>query len=131
MAVDVVVFDLGGVLAEFNGAAEMQRMGGISDPAEFWRRWLTSPYVRRFERGQCTPEEFGAGMVSEWGFDLSGEAYLDAFDGWLDDPFPGAAELVAATGERVTIACLSNMNPVHYERSVSKWPMMAHFDHQF
>jgi putative hydrolase of the HAD superfamily len=131
MAVDVVIFDLGGVLAEFRGGTEMARLTGITDPAEFWRRWLTSPYVRRFERGQCTPEEFGVGMVAEWGLDLSGSDYLDAFDSWLDDPFPGADELVAAVGERARIACLSNMNPVHWERKASHWPMMARFEHVF
>lgn len=131
MAIDVVIFDLGGVIADFNGAVAMQRMAGISDPAEFWQRWLSSPYVRRFERGRCTPEEFGAGMVAEWGFDLSGEAFLDAFDSWLDDPFPGADEMVAATADRATIACLSNMNPVHWERTASHWPVMARFDRLF
>lgn len=48
---EAVVFDLGGVLAEFGGMESMRRLSGIVDDEELWRRWLTCRWVRRFEGG--------------------------------------------------------------------------------
>ena len=56
--VSAVVFDLGGVLAEFSGVVTLRELAAIDSDDELWRRWLSCEWVRRFERGQCSPEEF-------------------------------------------------------------------------
>ncbi len=125
------MFDLGGVLAEVSGVATMRELSGIDSDDELWRRWLHCEWVRRFELGQCTPEAFGEGMVAEWQLPLTGPEFLALFGDWVQQPSGGAEELVAETAEHVTVAMLSNMNAVHWERSVATWPLVNRFDHVF
>lgn len=128
---EVVVFDLGGVLVELGGVESMGRMAGIEDVDELWRRWLTCPWVRRFEGGRCTPEEFASGVVGEWALAVTPERYLREFAGWLVGPLPGAEELVAEVRRRVPVACLSNTNAVHWQAGFATWPLLGHFDRRF
>ena len=53
MTIDVVLFDLGGVLIELGGMGDIAAFANESDEDEIWKRWLTCPWVRRFERGGC------------------------------------------------------------------------------
>jgi putative hydrolase of the HAD superfamily len=131
VSVEAVVFDLGGVLAEFNGVATMRELARIESDEELWRRWLGCEWVRRFERGQCAPEAFADGMVGEWQLPMTGAEFLATFGDWVQHPYDGAEELVAETSERVCVAMLSNMNAVHWDAAVSGWPLIKHFDHVF
>ena len=54
-SIDIVLFDLGGVLVDLGGVASMKDLAGIDDEEEIWQRWLTCRWVRGFERGECTP----------------------------------------------------------------------------
>jgi glucose-1-phosphatase len=128
---DVVVFDLGGVLAEFGGVARMRALSGIDDDEELWRRWLTCDWVRRFERGQCTADAFAAGVVTDWELAVTGEAFLAEFREWLVGPLPGAEDLVAVTKTSVPVAVLSNTNQVHWAAGAAQWPLLAMFDRTF
>lgn len=126
------MFDLGGVLAEFGGVERMRSLAGLDDDEELWRRWLTCEWVRRFERGTCTPEAFAAGVVADWELSLTGEAFLTEFREWLVGPLPGAEELVTQTrAARVPVAVLSNTNAVHWEAGASQWPLVSMFDRAF
>jgi len=131
VTIEAVVFDLGGVLAEFSGVATMRELARIESDDELWARWLGCEWVRRFERGHCSPEDFAAGMVGEWQLPMSGPEFLATFGDWVQHPYEGAEELVADTAERVCVAMLSNMNAVHWERAVSAWPLIKRFDHVF
>ncbi|HVT65931.1 MAG TPA: HAD family phosphatase [Mycobacteriales bacterium] len=131
MRVEAVVFDLGGVLAEFSGVATMRDLAKISSDEELWARWLGCEWVRRFERGQCSPEAFADGMVNEWRLPMTGAEFLATFGDWVQQPYDGAEELVAETAERVCVAMLSNMNAVHWDGVVSTWPLIKRFDHVF
>jgi len=111
--IDVVLFDLGGVLIELGGSAELGLLVGETSEAELWRRWLGCPWVRRFERGHCEAEEFSSGMVESWQIDLSPSDFLEAFTAWPKGLYPGAQRLVESLAGRVRTACLSNTNELH------------------
>ena len=128
---DVVVFDLGGVLAEFGGVERMRLLSGIHDDDELWRRWLTCDWVRRFERGACTADAFAAGVVADWELAVTGEAFLTEFREWLVGPMPGAEELVADTKASLPVAVLCNTNQVHWEAGAHAWPLLRMFDRAF
>lgn len=130
-AVAAVVFDLGGVLAEVSGVATLRELARIDSDDELWRRWLHCEWVRRFELGQCSSEAFGDGMVAEWELPMTGAEFVALFGDWVQQPSEGAEELVADTAELVAVAMLSNMNAVHWERSVASWPLVSRFDHVF
>ena len=129
---EVVVFDLGGVLAEFGGVERMRTLAGLDDDEELWRRWLSCEWVRRFERGTCSPEDFASGVVADWGLTLTGDAFLSEFREWLVGPLPGAEELVSQTrAAGLPVAVLSNTNNVHWEAGASRWPLVSMFDRAF
>jgi HAD superfamily hydrolase (TIGR01509 family) len=129
--VDLVLFDLGGVLIEVTGVRAMLDLTGIEDEADLWRRWLTCRWVRRFESGGCSETEFAAGVVTDWQLELSPAAFLDAFRRWATGPLPGAAELVAQTRSSVPTGCFSNTNALHWHDHIAAWPLVGLFDHRF
>jgi putative hydrolase of the HAD superfamily len=128
---EVVIFDLGGVLADVPGVASLRELAGVDSDEELWSRWLACQWVRRFESGGCSPQEFAAGVVSDWSLAIEPARFLDSFATWLNVPYDGAEQLVAEVGRTCTVACLSNMNPVHWDTTASHWPLMARLDHTF
>jgi glucose-1-phosphatase len=129
--ITAVIFDLGGVLAEVSGVQRLRAMAGIDSDEQVWHRWLTCEWVRSFERGGCKPDEFAAGVVADWGLAIEPAAFLDEFSSWVNRPYDGADELVTDVASRFTVGCLSNMNAVHWESTISRWPLVARFDHVF
>src|SRR3954451_5608291 len=128
---EVVVFDLGGVLADFGGLGPLREMSGIDSDEELWRRWLTSDPVRRFERGAGTDEEVAAALGDEGNLPMTAAELLAAFPGWLVGPYDGAIELVRDVAERTRVACFSNTTPIHWEAGVAQWPLIKEFERAF
>lgn len=129
--VDLVLFDLGGVLIELSGVRVMLELTRIKSEEELWRRWLTCRWVRSFESGGCSETEFAAGVVADWQLGLSPSAFLEAFRSWTVGPLPGAAELVAQTRAIVATGCFSNTNALHWHDRIAAWPLAGLFDHRF
>lgn len=129
--IEVVLFDLGGVLVELNGVESMRQLTGIESDEELWRRWLTCRWVRDFERGGCSAEDFAAGVISDWELTITPESFLEAFGAWPSGLFPGAEELVRTTRLSVPVGYLSNTNSMHWDEHFSRWPLCAEFDHRF
>ncbi len=129
--IDLVLFDLGGVLVELGGVGALQEMAGMVNSDEVWHRWLASPWVRRFEQGRCSPTEFSAGVVAEWGIDVTPDRFLEIFLHWPIGLFPGAPELLAEVQASVPIGCLSNTNVLHWDHQFSSWPALGMFDFTF
>jgi putative hydrolase of the HAD superfamily len=128
---DVVLFDLGGVLVDPGGVEEMRQLSGIDSDEELWRRWLLCPWVQRFESGRCSGEEFAAGVVGDWGLDISSAEFLAAFTGWRTIPYPGADRLVAEARQVVSVGYLSNSNPAQWSAHLAGSPLVGGFDFGF
>lgn len=115
-SVDVVLFDLGGVLIELGGVRAMGQMAGLADDAEVWERWLTCRWVRDFERGRCDPATFAAGVVADWGLSVGPDEFLVSFARWPVGLYEGAVETVARLCEAgVAVGCPSNTNQLHFD----------------
>jgi haloacid dehalogenase superfamily, subfamily IA, variant 3 with third motif having DD or ED len=130
-AIEVVLFDLGGVLIDFGGVAPMKELAGIETDDELWRRWLTCRWVRRFERGQCSAHEFAVGVVDDWNLSIASGEFLDAFASWPGGPLPGADALLRSVQQVVPAGCLSNTNALHWELHSERWPIFDVFDYRF
>jgi glucose-1-phosphatase len=130
-AIEVVLFDLGGVLIELNGVAPMRELAGIESDDELWRRWLGCRWVRSFERGECSADEFAAGVVDDWHLTVEPEAFLETFAAWPLAPFPGAEALVRTVRRTVPTGCLSNTNASHWDDNFARWPILDAFDFRF
>jgi len=130
-AIDIVLFDLGGVLIDFAGVEPMKELSGITEDDELSRRWLTCRWVRSYERGECTAEEFAAGMVDDWAIELTPEAFLEQFRSGPGRTLPDAEELVAEVRLTLPVGCLSNTNSLHWNAHFSQWPILSGFDYCF
>ena len=129
--IEVVLFDIGGVLARFNGLAVLRELTGGESELEVGARWLMSPVVRRFESGGCSDLEFAAGVVDEWGLPYSAAEFLEIFPSWLDDPFDGAEQMIRETRTRVGVGCLSNTNALQWNGIISHWPLSSLFEERY
>jgi glucose-1-phosphatase len=129
--IDLVLFDLGGVLIELGGVAPMRELAGIDRDDELWRRWLTCRWVRSFERGECSADEFASGVIADWGLAVEVDAFLDVFRSWPIGPLDGADALVRRVRDAVPVGCLSNTNVLHWDDHFTEWPIFEEFDFRF
>jgi FMN phosphatase YigB (HAD superfamily) len=127
----VVLFDLGGVLVRLGGVDHFGQMVGMSNPEEIWRHWLTSPAVRRFERGGCSSEDFAEEMVRENDLALSSVEFLEIFRSWPKGLLDGAHEMVIGLAEPLQVACLSNTNALHWNEQQDAEVVQRMFDVAF
>jgi putative hydrolase of the HAD superfamily len=131
-AIDVILFDLGGVLIELSGVEQMLRWcPDVADSHELWRRWLRSPAVRRYETGGATSEEFAAAAVAEFALPVDAAAFLAAFEYWPRALYPGAIALLEELAPRYRLASVSNTNALHWQRFRRDWSLDARFHHNF
>jgi len=113
----VILFDLGGVLIENSGEHGLSALLPYRlSRDEIWGRWLESEAVKEFERGRLSPEVFAARFIAEWRLELPPAEFLASFAGWPKGLFKGAAELVRGLRARHRVACLSNVNELHWAR---------------
>jgi HAD superfamily hydrolase (TIGR01509 family) len=129
--IDIVLFDLGGVLIDFGGVEPMKVLAGIESDDELWRRWLSCRWVRSFERGDCSEEAFAAGVIDDWQLPIEPQAFLDAFRTWPGGVLPGADALLREVQQTVRAGCLSNTNALHWDHNFSRWPLLDAFDYRF
>jgi putative hydrolase of the HAD superfamily len=129
--VEVVLFDLGGVLLEVGGVAPMRELSGIGSDEELWARWLGCRWVQQLEAGRCTPDAFAAGVVADWELAVTPAEFLATFGAWVNQPFAGAPELVAETGDAARIGCLSNTNAFQWDAHFGDLPLIGAFEFRF
>lgn len=116
MEMKALLFDLGGVLVDWDGVAPIVKLSGGEVAAEKARTfWLESVWVRTFETGKCTAEAFAAGCVEELGLDISPNHFIDEFARWDRGPFCGALELLNQLSNTYPLYCLSNNNCIHWQ----------------
>jgi FMN phosphatase YigB (HAD superfamily) len=126
-----VVFDLGGVLIEYRGAAKLLEWRPDLTHEESWRLWLSSPAVRAFETGRLEAGEFAERLTAELGLSVSPADFLVEFTSWVVGPFAGTADLVRRIPSHITRATLSNVSQVHWRRFETEAALYRLFHHHF
>ena len=130
-SVEMVLFDLGGVLLQLQGVPSMRELSGISSDDELWNRWLGCPWVRRFESGAYSDADFARGVVDDWGLSISPSAFLQEFRTWPSGPLPGAEALLTEVMARVPVGCFSNTNALHWNEHLAGWPLVQLLETRF
>ena len=111
---EVLLFDLGGVLIDFAGFEELgQLVPDSPGRKEIRSRWIDSETVQRFERGHIGPDEFARRAIVEFQLQLSAEDFIRHFVEWARGPYPGATELLRGVHQTHRLAALSNSNELH------------------
>jgi len=130
--IELIVFDLGGVLVELAGIQRMMEWTGSSMALpDLWRRWLTSPAVREFESGRISEDEFARRLIAEFALPVDVPEFKRDFDAWVKGPFPGAAATVERLACSFKLAILSNTNHQHWRKIESEMGFVHHFHYTF
>jgi putative hydrolase of the HAD superfamily len=130
--IQVLLFDVGGVLVELSGVETMlDWLGRRVTADELWRMWLQSVPVRQFETGRIDASEFAAGVISEFGLPIEPQLFLEAFIGWPTGLYPGTLEMLARIPRSYRRAILSNTNSLHWPRVLGEMRLGAAFDNHF
>lgn len=113
----VLLFDLGGVIVDFRGAEGADAMTKGAHGLDYCRaNWWRLPELDLLERGRLAPEFFADAFIREWRLDLDRAGFLNGFKHWVTRVFDGAPGALKGLGARHRLACLSNVNAVHWER---------------
>jgi putative hydrolase of the HAD superfamily len=112
-----LVFDLGGVLAEYVGTQRLLAlMRDPVDAAELYRIWLFSPAVRAFESGRVSAITFACDIIEELGLGIGPDAFLKEFEDFVTGYYPGADALLQKLAARRPLALLSNTNYLQWDK---------------
>jgi putative hydrolase of the HAD superfamily len=131
-AMEVVLFDVGGVLLEVRGIAVIiEWLEHRVTPQDVWRLWFSSPSVREFESGRIGADAFAAGMIAELKLDMDARAFLETFVTWPVRLYPGALDLLARIPSGYRRAVLSNTNALHWPRVMDELGLGASFEQCF
>ncbi len=132
VAIEAVLFDVGGVLVELGGLDSFRAWsGGRLRDHEIWRLWLASPAVRAFERGRIEAADFGRRAVDEMSLAVTEQEFLEAFTAWPRRAIPGVGTLLARLLPGLRRATLSNTNSLHWPRIVGEMGIGPLFEHHF
>jgi len=130
--VELILFDLGGVLIELTGVGQMIEWSRPQLTADgMWEKWLASPAVRSFESGQSDPGAFACAVIDEFGLPVVPEVFLDAFIKWPKGAFPGVHRLLRRLRTSHRLGVLSNTNSLHWDRFDQEMEFMSYFDYRF
>ena len=127
--IEVVLFDMGGVLVELGSLPEL--LGTDRSDEVFWPQWLGSEAVQRFERGEGSPEDFAKQAVVDLELTISPDAFLSNFARFPKGLYPGSARLVEETAAVVGTGVLSNTNALHWQTQPDAATISSMFDHSF
>lgn len=132
--IDVLLFDLGGVLVHWTGIEPLIALSARPlTPEDARRFWLESPAVRAFETGRIAPRDFATAAIAELDLRATPERFLEEFLDWDRGPFPDALALLDALRERGAprLACLSNNNELHWEKIRDRYGFGPRFEHAY
>jgi putative hydrolase of the HAD superfamily len=129
--IQIILFDLGGVLVEIGGLRQMIKWTGRDmDPAELWKQWLLSKTVREFESGKISSQVFAGRLIKEFNLSVDAPTFLMAFKDWPRGLFPGVPVLLEKLAPKFTLAALPNTNEVHWP-IVREMGLLKYFTHIF
>lgn len=129
---ELLLFDVGGVLAEFSGFRDLCPF--LREPlseSEVKQRWIGCPTIREFETGNITPDQFAERFVAEWGVALTPSEFLREFSSWARDLLPESRQVLAELRARFRLACLSNSNEIYWNRGAREYKILDLFEAGF
>lgn len=112
--IEVILFDVGGILVHMSGIEVWKQLTGELDEAEIWRRWLSCPVVKAYERGQSSLGDFARDMIEAHNLPVGEDEFIDSFRTWPGGVLEGARDLVEGVADHLRMGCFSNTNEIHW-----------------
>ena len=130
--IDVVLFDVGGVLVELNGIETLLSwLDNGMTVEQVWVRWLRSTAVRQFETGLTDENEFAFAVTREFELNMDPARFLESFERWPIGVYPGVTQMLGRIPSRFRRALLSNSNALHWPRIMRDMGLGEAFERRF
>ncbi len=129
--IEVVLFDLGGVIVQFQDPGYFAQMLGETDDARALAKWVTCPALQLYEKGEIDRQEFARGIIAYFEIDTLPEKFLTNFLVWPQDVFPGSEEVISNIQSDIRVGCLSNTSEFHWHNQKSSALLKKMFEHRF
>jgi len=130
--IEIILFDLGGVLVELTGVPTMlQWTHNKYDVEALWENWLHSPAVRAFETGRSTPDQFAENIITEMDLPVGKHEFIRRFTKWPRGLFPGVPHMLDRLKSDYTLACFSNSNTLHWPILMNDMALKSKFSYHF
>lgn len=114
---DVILFDIGGVLVDIAGVPRLLEWAGKDvDREKLLVLWGASKAVHKFETGNSNSIEFSKSIVTELNLSVTCEQFIEEFEYFTKELYPGAKELLNEISKFNHIACFSNTNELQWTR---------------
>ena len=131
MMIEVIVFDLGGVIVNvnFNSALGMLFDNSGKLNAALPNYSSISNLMQEFETGKLSALNFYERVVGHLGLDLSFDDFITSSKEAIEPGDDGIESIVRSLGEEYQLALLSNTNPIHFEHIKKKYAVIGLFEH--
>ncbi len=126
----VLLFDLGGVVINWTGLQEMQKLlGDQYSLEEIRQKIISNPISKQHGIGQCSTEEFAESFVRDFNLPFEPQEFADIYASWAGIPYPGVFDRLSELRADYTLACLSNTNALHWSHLTDTVGIGDIFDH--
>jgi HAD superfamily hydrolase (TIGR01509 family) len=126
-----VLFDLGGVLVELRGEAQLLPLVNHRLSREqMWAKWSDSPAVRAHETGKISAGQFSEQIIAELELEVGPEDFLAGFGEWIVGPFAETHKLIRDVASRHTTALVTNTSALHWP-VIESLGVLPHMHHVF
>ena len=130
--IEHIVFDLGGVLIDWDGVTPLiQLTDGRLSFEDARRFWFQSPWIARFEKNQCTSQEFADGIVDELSLNLTPGEFIQEFLSRNKGFYVECTKVLKRLRDRYPLSCLTNNNPLYIDDLIENHGLEKKFDHLF
>jgi glucose-1-phosphatase len=130
-SIEVVLFDLGGVIIQFQKAGYFAQMLGEVDDASAMNKWVECPALQAYEKGEIDRDQFAHGIVKHFDVDSHPNDFLASFLKWPQDIFPGSQEMMTDIRADIRFGCLSNTSEFHWDNQKSSATLKDMFELRF
>ncbi|MBT9504286.1 MAG: HAD-IA family hydrolase, partial [Burkholderiaceae bacterium] len=124
LAVDALLFDVGGVLIDIDFKRALRHWSEASgvDEALLAQRFSLDRHYEAHERGELGAAGFFAALRRSLQVELSDAQLLAGWNAIFIGPFAGVATLLRQLGTQLPIYLFSNTNQVHHDFWGSQYP---------
>ena len=129
--IEVIVFDLGGVIVNVNFKSPLGMLfdnsGTVSNTSKDESNF--SKLLRQYDMGIISVADFHEKINDHLDIELSFDEFIRASNDAIEAGDDGIESIVNSLSKKYKLAILSNTNPVHYEYIKEKYSIIELFDH--
>ena len=129
--IEVIVFDLGGVIVNVNFKSPLGMLFDNSgaESNTFKDKFNFSKLLRQYDMGIISAVDFHEKIIDHLDIELSFDEFIRASNDAIEAGDDGIDDIVKSLSKKYKLAILSNTNPVHYEYIKEKYSIIELFDH--